>query len=298
MARPALTDAARRAAAERAAREAAALRANLRRRKDQGRARTREAGMKLSGCIEMLFAKEHPAYPDRIRACRAAGLDAVEFWNWRDKDLDGIAAAAAETGLPVATFSVEPRARLVDPATHDTFLRGLRETIPVAARLGTTRLIALSGDELPGVDRAAQHAAVVAGLRAAAPIAEAAGITLVLEPLNTALDHKGYFLDRTREGFAIVEEVGSPAVRLLYDIYHSAMMEEDPAAELAGRGALVGYVHAADRPGRNQPGSGTIGWHAAVAALKAEGYAGPIGLEFRPTGATAEALAPIREVLA
>ncbi len=298
MARPTLTETARLAAAERAARQATALRANLRRRKDQGRARAQEAGMRLSGCIEMLFAREHAAFPDRIRACKAAGLDAVEFWNWRDKDIDGIAAASAATGLPVEVFSVEPRARLVDPATHETFLRGLRETIPVARRLGTTRLIALSGDELPGVDRAAQHAALVAGLRAAAPIAEDAGITLALEPLNTALDHVGYFLDRTAEGFAVVEEVASPAVRLLYDIYHSAMMGEDPAAELAGKGTLVGYVHAADRPGRNEPGSGVIDWHAAAAALRREGYAGPVGLEFRPTGATEAALAAVREQLA
>lgn len=254
--------------------------------------------MRLSGCIEMLFVAEHADFPARIRACHSAGLDAVEFWNRRDKDIDGIAAAVGETGLPVEVFSVEPRARLVDQATHGEFIRGLRESIPVARRLGTTRLIALAGDAMPGVARAAQHDAVVAALREAAPIAADAGITLVLEPLNTAHDHVGYFLDRTAEGFDMVEEVGSPAVRLLYDIYHSAMMGEDPAAELAGRGALVGYVHAADRPGRNQPGSGVIDWKAAIAALQREGYGGPVGLEFRPTGTTAQALQAIRERLA
>jgi len=293
--RPNLTDAARRAAAERAARQAAALRENLRRRKHQGRARAEETHTMLSGCIEMLFAREHPGYPARIRACRAAGLDAVEFWNWREKDIDGIAAASAETGLPVTIFSVEPRARLVDPATHATFLQGLRETIPIAQRLGTTRLIALSGDALPGVAPATQRDALVAGLRAAAPIAADAGITLMLEPLNTVHDHVGYFLDRTAEGLDIVDEVGNPAVRLLYDIYHSAMMGEDPATVLAGRGALIGYAHAADRPGRNQPGSGVIDWKAALAALKREGYTGPVGLEFRPTGTTLEALQAMRE---
>ena len=250
--------------------------------------------MRLSGCVEMLFKPEHDDFPSRIRACRDAGLDAVEFWRWRAKDLGGIAAASRETGLPVAAFSVEPVGHLVDPATREEFLRGVRETIPVAQRLGTRTLIVVVGDAREGIPAAEQRQAIVDALRAAAPLAEAGGVTLALEPLNTVVDHVGYFLDSTSEGLDIIEEVASPAVRLLYDIYHSAMMGEDPAAVLAGRGALIAHVHAADRPGRHEPGSGTIDWRAAVAALRDVGYTGPIGLEFRPTGDSAASLRDIR----
>ena len=286
---PHLTQPAEEALAARRAREAEALRANLRRRKQQTRDRAEGPAMTLSGCIEMLFTGL-AEYPARVRACRAAGLGAVEFWRWQGKDIEAIAAASRETGLPVAVFSVEPGGRLVDPATHAEFLQGLRDTIPIAARLGTTRLIVLSGDTMPGVPAEAQRDALIAALRAAVPLAEAAGITLLLEPLNTVRDHIGYFLDRTEDGLDIIDAIGSPAVRLLYDIYHSAMMGEDPALVLAGRGDRVGYVHAADTNGRHEPGSGTIDWAHVRETLAGLGYTGPIGLEFRPAADTDAAL--------
>ena len=95
----------------------------------------------------------------------------------------------------------------------------------------------------------------------------------------------------------MVEEVGHPAVRLLYDMYHSAMMDEDPAAVLGDRGGLVGHVHVADLPGRHEPGSGTIDWRSAMAKLAAKGYRGPIELEFWPTAATIDALRLMRREL-
>lgn len=286
---PHLTEAAAAALAARRAREAEALRANLRRRKQQSRDRAEGPALVLSGCIEMLFT-EHADFPARIHACREAGLGAVEFWRWRGKDIEAIAAASRASGLPVAVFSVEPAGRLVDPATHGAFLQGLRDTIPIAARLGTTRLIVLAGDTLPGVPAEAQRDAVIAALRAAAPIADAAGITLLLEPLNTVRDHAGYFLDRTTDGLDIVDAVGAPSVRLLFDIYHAAMMGEDPAVVLAGRGDRVGYVHAADTNGRHEPGTGTIDWRHVRETLAGLGYTGPIGLEFRPSADTTTAL--------
>ena len=249
--------------------------------------------MRLSGCIEMLLT-ELPDFSARIHAAKAAGLDAVEFWRWREKDIDAIAAALEETELPLTCFSVEPAGRLVDPATHRAFLRGVGETIPTARLLGADKLIVLAGDELPGVPAAAQRKAIVDALRLAAPIAADGGITLLLEPLNTRLDHVGYFLDRTLDGLSIVEEVDHPSVRLIYDIYHSCMMDELPAEILPGHGPLIAHVHAADRPGRHEPGSGTIDWKAAIAALVACGYEGAIGLEFRPTGSTLAALEGLR----
>lgn len=254
--------------------------------------------MKLSGCVESLFLREYADIPSRIRACATAGLDAVEFWLWRHADLDGIARALDETGLALSGFCAEPRLPIVDPATHAEWLAGVKSSLAVARRLGAPALIVLSGDELPGVARTAQHDAVVAALRAAAPMAEDAGVKLLLEPLNIARDHVGYYLHSTAEALDMVEAVASPALGLLYDIYHSAMMGERQAAVLAGRGHLVGHVHVADVNGRHEPGSGTIDWAARMRGLRAAGYAGAIGLEFWPTGGTLDALARTREVLA
>ncbi len=253
--------------------------------------------MRLSACIEMLFAPEYAAFPDRIRASAAAGMDAVEFWNWRDKDLPGIEAALRDTGLTLSGFCAEPRGRLVDPATHADFLAGVRDSAALASRLGAPCLIVLSGDTLEGVERARQRAAIVAALRQAAPVAADAGVTLVLEPLNTVRDHAGYFLDSTVEGLDIVDEVDHPGLALLFDIYHSAMMAEDAATVLDRRGHRIGHVHAADTNGRHEPGTGTIAWAETIATLGRLGYAGPIGLEYRPTAGTDASLAGLRQRL-
>ena len=109
--------------------------------------------MRYSACIEWLFADVAPDFPGRIRAAHAAGLEAVEFWHWRNKDLDGIAAALAETGLPLAAMVAEPMIALTDPANHDDFLAGLAESIAAAQRLGCPVLIAQTGDDLPGRSR-------------------------------------------------------------------------------------------------------------------------------------------------
>jgi hydroxypyruvate isomerase len=91
--------------------------------------------MQLSGCVESMFL-EQSSVEARIRAAAASGLEAVEFWHWRDKDLDRIERALGDTGTKLTLFSVEPRLPIVDPATHRDFAAGVRESVTVAKRLG------------------------------------------------------------------------------------------------------------------------------------------------------------------
>jgi hydroxypyruvate isomerase len=134
-------------------------------------------------------------------------------------------------------------------------------------------------------------------LKLAAPIAADAGVTLLLEPLNSRLDHRGHFLDTTPEALDIIEAVDNSAVALLYDMYHSTMTGEDPAVVLANCRRPPGHVHVADAPGRHEPGSGTIDWPAYMRALRGIGYEGRVGLEYWPTGRTEDAIAQTRRVL-
>jgi hydroxypyruvate isomerase len=245
--------------------------------------------LRFSACIEWLFAAEAPVFADRVRAAKAAGLDAVEFWSWSNKDLAAIETALAETGLPLAGILCEPIINLTDPATHETFLAGVAASRDAARRLGASVIIAQAGNLLTATPRAAQHEAIVAVLRRATPLLTGSGVTLALEPLNDRVDHPGYYLTSTAEGLDIVDEVGQPEVRLLYDIYHAAMMGE-PIDLLAGRHDRVVHVHLADLPGRSQPGSGRLDYPERLAWLKQHGYAGLVGLEYRPTVATTESL--------
>src|SRR6185437_7269711 len=142
---------------------------------------------------------------------------------------------------------------------HGFFLAGVAASLVVAQRLGTRLLIAQAGNVVAGATRAAQHQALVDGLRRAADIVAGTGVVIALEPLNDRVDHPGYFLTSTTEGLDIVDEVGRSEIKLLYDIYHSAVMDE-PIEVLANRVDRIAHVHLADTPGRHEPGTGKLDW--------------------------------------
>jgi hydroxypyruvate isomerase len=124
------------------------------------------------------------------------------------------------------------------------------------------------------------------------------GVTMVLEPVNTRVDHPGTLVDRTADAVTIAEAVNDDSFKILYDLYHSVTEGEDPATELANAGSLIGYVQFADVAGRGEPGTGSIDWPAALNTLRAAGYDGPIGLEYFPTQPTAASAEFIRSVAA
>ncbi len=253
--------------------------------------------MQLSACIEWLFADEADAFADRIRRAKTAGFDAVEFWQWRNKDLDTIALTLEETGVSLSGFVAEPMIALTDKAYHAQFLDGLRQSVDVAQRLGATVLIAQAGNDLPGHSRAEQRDALTACLAAAADVLEGSGVRLGVEPLNTRIDHKGYFLPSTTEALDIIDDVGRAEIGIVYDLYHSLVMDEVPQEVLAGRVDRVIHVHVADHPGRNDPGTGTLDLRTPLAWIFDQGYAGRVGLEYRPAHGTTAGLEMVRERL-
>jgi len=243
-----------------------------------------------SACIEWLFAEQGDHFPDRIRRAHAAGLKAIEFWRWTDKDLDAIEAALKETGLKVTSLVAEPMIALTNAANRETWLKGLTDSVAVAKRLGAPVLIAQAGDDLAGFTRDEQRKALTETLRAGADILDDSGVRLGVEPLNIRIDHIGYFLDSTREGLDIVDDVARPEIGIVYDIYHSAVMDERTEDVLAGRIDRVFHVHVADHPGRNEPGTGTIDLAHRLNWIFSNGYTGAIGLEYKPTAPGADAV--------
>lgn len=258
--------------------------------------------MRFSICLEMIYPGLD--FTSRAQRVRQAGFTDIEFWAWTDKDLDAF-RRLGEQGLRITTFSGQRRGSLVDPEGWELYRKEVQASLPVAQRLGCDRLMLLTQEELPDgsarpapphLSPADQRANVVKGLKALAPSAERVGITLLLEPLNTRVDHPGYFLSSAREGFAIVEEVGSPNVRLLYDVYHMQIMEGNVTRTLLNQLALVGHLHVADVPGRHEPGTGELHYENILRALADAGYTGAAGFEFAPRGSTEDALARIAEL--
>jgi hydroxypyruvate isomerase len=245
--------------------------------------------IKLSACLEMLFP-EIENFVDRIPAAAKAGLDAFEFWGYAGKDLEAIAKASQKTGLPVAALIVDAPEGMLDMHLADAFVEAVQNAIAAARIVNCKSLIATVGWGKGVVDRAWGHAGIVACLKAAAPLAEAAGVTLVLEPLNVLVDHAGYFLTTSAEGFEIVEQVKSPAVKLLFDIYHQQITEGNLIANITSHIDDIGHFHVADNPGRYEPGTGEINYANVLAAINEAGYQKYVGLEFRPSKPTPEAL--------
>jgi hydroxypyruvate isomerase len=117
---------------------------------------------------------------------------------------------------------------------------------------------------------------------------------LVLETLNTKLDHPGYAVSSLATAARVVEAVGDPRFGILADLYHLGMMGEDLVPLVRRYGGMIGYIHVADVPGRHEPGTGKVDWVAVLEALRDSGYDGYAGFEFSPAGSSDAALEAIR----
>ncbi|MEO7016730.1 MAG: TIM barrel protein [Leifsonia sp.] len=252
----------------------------------------------ISANLEWLFTEAGDDTAARIHAAADHGLDAVEIWGWRDKDLDAIEEALTATGVRLLSLIVDPQLALTDPATHEEYLAGVRESLIVAERLGSPNLVVVSGEEREGVSHAAQREAVVSVLSRAAELLDGSDVTLLLEPLNTRVDHPGAFVSGTLQGLDIVREVGSPRLALLLDAYHALMMGENLTEAVGDEIALVGHVQVADLPGRHEPGTGTVDWRERFEELRGLGYRGAFGMEYKPTVATVQSLAEVERAAA
>jgi hydroxypyruvate isomerase len=232
------------------------------------------------------------------------GYDAFEMFDWRDPAvLETFVAERRKYPLAcaclVANKGVEARGcGLVNPHEREGFLRELNAAIEAAKKVDTKRLVVLTGNELGGMPRSEQMANAVAVLREAAPILEKNGITAVVEILNTYVDHAGYFLYYVRDGAELVDRVGSPHVKLLFDIYHTQIMEGNLISTIRAHIGRIGHFHVGDVPGRHEPGTGEINYRNVFQAIYELGdrFPGYAGLEYGHVAPLEENLAAMRKL--
>lgn len=234
---------------------------------------------------------------DRFAAAAGAGFRRVETLFVHALDPARIERELRRHSLELVLFDPAPgdwergeRGLLALPGREGEFLESVRAALAAAARFGTRRLNCLAGAPPAGVSRAQARATAVANLRAAAPLARAAGVRLLVENINTA-DMPGYFAATPDDAADLVDAAACPEVRLQLDQYHCARMGRDALADLRRYLPLVEHVQIADAPGRNQPGTGTQPLEAFLRELDQLGYAGSVGLEYKPRGDMDSALA-------
>ncbi|MFM5954097.1 MAG: TIM barrel protein [Novosphingobium sp.] len=253
----------------------------------------------LSVNLEYAFTDAGETIEDRVRAAAQAGFGKVEIFLTKDRDLAAIRAALTGTGTELISTVADYATQLVDPTTHEGFCATFRQAAEDALFLGCRNIVVTSGSGVPWLRRPVQHRIFADALERLVPIAEELDVVILLESANTRYDHPGVLCSTTQDSVDVAELVGSPRVRLIYDLYQSIVEGEDPASVLPGAMHLIDHVQVGDVPGRGEPGSGTIDWPAQLALLRSLGYRGVIGLELHPTRTpTAEALAYIQQLCA
>ena len=171
------------------------------------------------------------------------------------------------------------------------YLRFVEESLEVAGFLGCENLVIHSnglGDRgvvlnsYDHLSRLRKIETIAETLKRLARRAEKARVTLLLEALNTRVDHPGNFLSSTGQAAELVGSMASRWIKILYDIYHMQIMEGNIIDTLRNYMNLIGYIHIADVPGRHEPGTGEINFPNVMIALRERGYAGFVGFELSP----------------
>ncbi len=235
--------------------------------------------LKPSVCVDAVF--QGVPIGDAVARTKTCGIDAFEFWCWWEKDLAEVQDLAEQHTMQISACCTK-FISLVHPALRSAYLDGLGESIEAAKRIGCTTLISQVGDFRDRIDRRDQHASLVEGLRAAAPMLESAGVTLVIEPLNELVDHVGYYLVRSDEAFEIIDQVASERVQVVFDIYHQQISEGNVIVNATQNVTKIGHYHAAGNPGRHELFRGELDYRQIFAAIDQTGYEGFVGLEYWP----------------
>lgn len=244
--------------------------------------------MFYSVCVPAVFRGKN--VKEALEAVRAAGFKNYEFWGWWDQDMDAYKEAQDKEKLSAAALCTK-MVPLTDAARRQEYLAGLKETVEVCHELGCRTIISQVGPELEGVSREEQHASIVEGLRLCVSMLEENDLTLVIEPLNTRIDHKGYYLWSSEEAFEIVDEVGSRHVKVLFDLYHQYIMNDLSIERILHNIDKIGHFHMAGYPGRHEPLiDSEIDYPVILKEIEQSGYKGAVGLEYMPVQDAAEGL--------
>jgi hydroxypyruvate isomerase len=246
--------------------------------------------------------------PLRERAARAAahGFDAVELWDWRGEDIDGLAEACRMEGIEIAGFFGHSHGGLRDPSQRDAVLSSLAETIDVAKRVGATQLHMFSDDigshsdirKPPSLTWEAQWRSCVEGLKECVKLVEGTGMELVVESINTVFV-PGYFLEAAGQALALCRAVDHEQVVMFFDCYHQQLVAGRLIDNLVEALPYTTAVHIADVPGRRQPGTGEINFRGIKRVLDERGFDRQLTFEVNPLNGDSEAaVAAIKEVWA
>ncbi len=220
---------------------------------------------------------------ERVKLADRYGFDGIEQLSWLGLDFERARKVLDYTGIVSTAVIMESAeadvSRLISNShgmvwedSREAFVSAFRETVRAAKFLGVPNIIATVGNERSDISREEQFSNCVKTLRLLSDIAEDEGVTIVVEPLNVKVDHRGYFLVTTSDTVKMLGEVGSGSCKMLFDIYHQQISEGDVIRNIRENIGMIGHFHMADNPGRMQPGSGELNYKNILRAIRDTGY--------------------------
>jgi hydroxypyruvate isomerase len=245
---------------------------------------------KFAANLSMLFT-EHPLLA-RFERAAAAGFTAVELQFPYDHAADEIKAQLDAHGLQLVLHNLPPgdwaageRGIACHPDRVAEFRDSVARGVAYARALGVGQLNCLAGKVPAGVADQTLRRTLVDNLRFAAGELKKAHIKLLIEPINS-FDMPGFYVNRTAQALAILDEVGADNAYLQYDLYHAQRMEGELATTVERHLARIAHIQIADNPGRNEPGTGEINFAFLFRHLDRIGYGGWVGCEYKPATTT------------
>ena len=220
-----------------------------------------------------------------------AGFQSVEsltqYAAWSDSDVARVRKLCQSLHLGIDTVLAQQDWKkrpvsIVDPAHRETFLGDVKNAIVYAKKLDIPHVSLTSGLSAKGLSYEQQWASLTEGIKRAADLIAEAKLMLLIEPLNSLVDHAGCYLTSCVEGLKLVKEINLPHFRLLFDLYHEQISRGNIIRTAIEAAPYVKVFHVADNPGRNDPGTGEIDYPNVYQAIRKTGYDGYIGMEYHP----------------
>jgi hydroxypyruvate isomerase len=252
-------------------------------------------------------------YGERMKKVHAIGFSAIELWIYNRtfdgtqlipeaKNIGAISKVARELDLDIVTFNINSRdgvnggaliTRHHQKALEDRVLEGMS----IAKQLNCRNMTILTGHSVDRLSRDRQKKNVIVGLEKILKIVEGHYITLLLEALNTSVDHPGYFLDSIDEAAEIVKSIHHKNLKLLFDVYHVQTMSGNILKRIEKYCDLIGHIHFAGVPGRHEIFEGELNYLHVLKFIEKLNYGGWVGLEYFPRLGSEESLMKTKEYL-
>ena len=246
--------------------------------------------MKVGLCLEMVMTNR--PFEERLKTAARLGFKYVEIW-WVDSIFKGppdqLAKLAQANGVTITNTVINSPdgsvgSGLTDPRkSKEAWLERARMTLDYTREAQIPNTIFLTGNRVPDLQDQQMLESVIEWTKPVVDMAEKAGVTLLLEPLNDKYDHPDHWLTSSDLGAEICRKIGSKRLRILFDCYHMQVMEGDLVNHIKRNIDVIGHFHSAGVPGRHEPFTGETNYPVVLSYVEKLGYQGVFGLEFAPS---------------